>query len=250
MATEHEANTTTEWEMYSEWWQEGFTDGADAEYTEQIIPLILEHLPATGTLVDIGAGEGQIARVAAASGMRSIAVERANGQLSVGAARGGDVWWVQGEAVELPLADGSVDAAVLCLVIEHIEDLDAALSETARVLRPGGRLLILMNHPILQTPNSGWIDDHILEEQYWRVGPYLIEQTTIEEVGRDIFLTFHHRPLGRYLNGAAAVGLTLAHFIEPSPAPGFLAESPEYSEADTIPRLLFVVFEKPDTVKV
>ena len=45
----------------------------------------------------------------------------------------------------------------------------------ARVLQPGGRFLCFLNHPLLQAPGSGWIDDHILEEQYWRVGPYLVE---------------------------------------------------------------------------
>jgi excinuclease ABC subunit C len=49
---------------------------------------------------------------------------------------------------------------------------------------PGGRFLFFLNHPLLQTPNSGWIDDQVLDppEQYWRIGPYLVEDETIEEV--------------------------------------------------------------------
>ena len=43
------------------------------------------------------------------------------------------------------------------------------------MLEPGGRFLLFLNHPLLQTPDSGWIDDQILDEQYWRVGPYLPE---------------------------------------------------------------------------
>ena len=50
------------------------------------------------------------------------------------------------------------------------------------MLQPGGSFLLLLNHPLLQTPGSGWIDDHILEEQYWRVGPYLPGDSTLEEV--------------------------------------------------------------------
>ena len=48
---------------------------------------------------------------------------------------------------------------------------------SARVLRPGGRFLFFLNHPLLQTPNSGWIDDQVLDppEQYWRIGDYLVE---------------------------------------------------------------------------
>ena len=42
--------------------------------------------------------------------------------------------------------------------------------------------MLMLNHPLLQTPGSGWIDDHILGEQYWRVGPYLRDDHRSEEV--------------------------------------------------------------------
>ena len=41
------------------------------------------------------------------------------------------------------------------------------------MLAPGGRFVFFLNHPLLQAPNSGWVIDHILEEEYWRIGPYL-----------------------------------------------------------------------------
>ena len=52
------------WEDHAEWWQREFTDGADPEYTEQILPLIEQHLPTSGRMVDVGCGEGQVARLA------------------------------------------------------------------------------------------------------------------------------------------------------------------------------------------
>ncbi|TML19576.1 MAG: class I SAM-dependent methyltransferase, partial [Actinobacteria bacterium] len=52
------------WETHAQWWQDGFTDGADPEYDEQIIPLAAEHLAGATRVLDIGCGEGQIARVA------------------------------------------------------------------------------------------------------------------------------------------------------------------------------------------
>ena len=69
-----------------------------------------------------------------------------------------------------PSPTPSFDAVVMCLVIEHLDPFEPAIEEMARVLGPGGRCLLLLNHPLLQAPGSGWIDDHILEEQYWRVG--------------------------------------------------------------------------------
>jgi SAM-dependent methyltransferase len=146
----------------------------------------------------------------------------------------------------LSFRDGAFDAAVACLVFEHIRVVDDAIAEVARVLEPGGRFLFFLNHPLLQTPNSGWIDDQILDppEQYWRIGPYLIEDETIEEVEKGVFIPFIHRPLSRYLNALADNGLTLVRMEEPAPPTGFLAQADEYADAATIPRLLFLRTEK------
>jgi hypothetical protein len=100
-----------------------------------------------------------------------------------------------------------------------------------------------LNHPLLQTPNSGWIDDQILDppEQYWRIGPYLPEASTLEQVEKGVFIRFVHRPLSRYVNALADAGLVLERMVEPAPPPGFLARAEEYTEAATVPRLLLLV---------
>jgi SAM-dependent methyltransferase len=235
------------WEQHAEWWQREFTDGADPEYTEQILPLIHQHLPRGGRLLDVGCGEGQVARMAAElNDLQVLGIDPAMSQVVVAAERAGGPRYLQGSAVQLPVADRSVDAAVACLVFEHIEDLDAALAEVARVLRPGGTFLFLLNHPLLQTPGSGWIDDQVLDppEQYWRIGPYLVEGDTVEQVEKGVFIRFFHRPLSRYLNTAAELGLQLVRMEEPAPPAGFLDRAPEYQEAASIPRLLFLRFER------
>jgi SAM-dependent methyltransferase len=167
-------------------------------------------------------------------------------QVAVAAERGGGASYSRAGAAALPFADASFDVVVACLVFEHIQDVDAAIAEVARVLEPGGRFLFFLNHPLLQTPNSGWIDDQVLDppEQYWRIGPYLVEDETIEEVEKGVFIPFIHRPLSRYLNALADHGLTLRRMEEPPPPPGFLARAAEYAAAATIPRLLFLRTEK------
>jgi SAM-dependent methyltransferase len=140
----------------------------------------------------------------------------------------------------LPIAAGSVDAVVACLVFEHLDPFEPAIAEVARVLALNGRFALFLNHPLLQTPGSGWIDDQILEEQYWRIGPYLHDDHTIEEVAPGVRLPFMHRPLGRYINVMADRGLLADHMDEPPPSPGFVARAPEYGAAATIPRLLVV----------
>jgi hypothetical protein len=108
------------------------------------------------------------------------------------------------------------------------------------VLAPGGTCLLLVNHPLLQAPGSGWIDDHILEEQYWRVGAYLREDVTVEELASGVNLPFIHRPLSRYVHLMGASGLLIDDMDEPPPPPGFLAEAREYEAASTIPRLMLI----------
>jgi SAM-dependent methyltransferase len=234
------------WEEHAGWWQDGFTAGADPEYEEQILPLLRTHLAGAERVLDVGCGEGQVARMALAGDARlAVGVDPTWAQVVEAHRRGGGPAYSRAGAAQLPFRAGTFDVAVACLVFEHIRDVDGAIGEVARVLRPGGRFLFLLNHPLLQTPNSGWIDDQVLDppEQYWRIGPYLVEDETIEEVERGVFIPFIHRPLSRYLNALADAGLVLHRMEEPAPPPGFLARAHEYADAATIPRLLALILE-------
>ena len=237
---ESPGGSTDPWDAHAEWWQREFTDGVDPEYEEQILPLLTGWLPGAGTVLDVGCGEGQVARAAADRGLAVVGVDPAWTQVAEATRRGGGPRYLCASATRLPVRAAAIDAAVACLVFEHIEDVDTALDEVARVVRPGGRFLFLLNHPLLQTPNSGWIDDQILDppEQYWRIGEYLTEADTLEEVEAGVFIRFFHRPLGRYLNGLRRAGFVLEEMVEPAPPSGFLARAGEYAEAACIPRLL------------
>jgi SAM-dependent methyltransferase len=228
------------------WWQEGFTDGADPEYVEQILPMIEANLAGSTRVLDVGCGEGQVSRVACRlPGVDlAVGVDPTWAQLTVAADRAGGPRWVRAEAAGLPFAPASFDAVVACLVFEHIDALDRGLGEIARVLRPGGRFLFLLNHPLLQAPGSGWIDDRILNEQYWRIGPYLTEDVSLEQVDYGVRIPFIHRPLSRYVNAMADAGLLVTRMEEPAPPPGFLALAAEYEAAATIPRLLLLRAER------
>jgi SAM-dependent methyltransferase len=232
------------WESNADWWQREFTEGADPEYTEQIIPLVSEWLRGATQVLDVGTGEGQLARVAVKLGIeRVVGVDPTLAQLTVARERGPELY-ARALADDLPFPDASFDAVVVCLVFEHIADHVPAISEIGRVLQPGGRFIFFLNHPLLQAPNSGWVIDHILEEEYWRVGPYLVEDVTMEELAPGVVLPFVHRPLSQYVNAMAAAGLLIEHMDEPMPPDGFIARAPEYRDAATIPRLLLMVARK------
>lgn len=230
------------WDQHAQWWIDGFTDGVDPEYVEQIIPLALEELSGRQVVLDVGCGDGQIARAIAAQGSTVLGIDPTQLHIDIANQRAGGPTYQLGSATELPVADNSQDAVVACLVFEHIDEVDAAIAEVARVLKPGGQFSFFLNHPLLQTPGSGWIDDFILDppEQYWRIGAYLVETETIEEVEKDVFIRFIHRPLSRYVNALLANGLSIERMLEPSPPQGFLDRAPEYVLAHTVPRLLYL----------
>lgn len=235
------------WEQHAAWWQEEFTEGADVEYAEQLVPLAVRHTAGASRVIDVGCGEGQIARAVASAGAeRVVGVDASSAQITEARRRGGGVAYVRASAIAVPLASASFDAVISCLVLEHVPDLDGALDEVTRLLRPGGRLVVLINHPLFQTPGSGWIDDRVVDppEQYWRVGPYLPEAVTVEEVDAGVRLPFFHRPLGRYVNAMAERGMYVTRMLEPAPPARFLAMAPQYEDAAAIPRLLLLRAEK------
>ena len=234
------------WEANTAWWVRTFTDGADAEYEEQILPMAASNLDGVRWVLDVGCGEGQVSRVAGAlDGVeRVVGVDPTWSQLAVARSRGGQVAYGRAGAAALPFPAGVFDAVIACLVFEHIDEMEPSVAEVGRVLAPGGRFLFFLNHPLLQTPGSGWIDDRILDEQYWRIGAYLVENKTMEQVEPGVWIPFVHRPLSRYVNAMAAAGMLITRFEEPAPPPGFLARAREYADAVTIPRLLFLRAEK------
>jgi ubiquinone/menaquinone biosynthesis C-methylase UbiE len=102
------------------------------------------------TLVDIGTGRGELLAVAAKAGVQAIGIEYSDAALALasqtleahGVRDGARV--VLADARSLPVADGAADAATLLDVVEHLTpaELDSALSEARRILKPGGRLYI------------------------------------------------------------------------------------------------------------
>jgi SAM-dependent methyltransferase len=97
-------------------------------------------------VLDIGSGPGflgaEMAEEVGPDG-RVVGVDPSESMLAMGRRLESRVEFVEGDALALPFADESFDAAVATQVYEYIADMPAALAEARRVLRPGGRLLIL-----------------------------------------------------------------------------------------------------------
>jgi ubiquinone/menaquinone biosynthesis C-methylase UbiE len=92
-------------------------------------------------IADIGCGPGAFAEALSVRGARVTAIDPARAMLDAVASRALGCELVQADALDLPLASGSHDAACLVQVLEYVDDPVAALREAARVVRPGGAVL-------------------------------------------------------------------------------------------------------------
>ncbi|MGY1776512.1 demethylmenaquinone methyltransferase [Geodermatophilus sp. SYSU D00804] len=91
-------------------------------------------------VLDVAAGTAVSTVELAAGGVRAVACDFSQGMLLAGAGR--PVPKVAGDAMALPFADASVDGLVVSFGLRNVADPDAALREFARVVRPGGRLVV------------------------------------------------------------------------------------------------------------
>ncbi|GAA2013802.1 class I SAM-dependent methyltransferase [Microbacterium ulmi] len=95
------------------------------------------------TVLDVATGTGLVLRALAERRpqLRMTGVDVSAGMLAVARRALPSAEWVQADAVALPAADGSVDLVTCATALHIIVDTDAAISEWARVLAPGGRVV-------------------------------------------------------------------------------------------------------------
>ena len=95
------------------------------------------------TVLDAACGTGDLAIADKKAGAAKVTGLDFSEQMLARARRKAPLEWVQGDLLALPFADDSYDAATVGFGVRNVEDLERALSELHRVLRPGGRLAIL-----------------------------------------------------------------------------------------------------------
>lgn len=160
--------------------------------------------------LDVGCGPGFLCRemaTAAGPSGRVVGVDVSPSMVSIARARsagppsGDHVGFVLGEASRLPLDDGTFDVAVSTQVYEYVHDVDAALAELHRVLRPGGRALVVAtdwesvvwhsrNEARMRRILAAW-DEHLADPHLPRTLAPQMRRAGFQVLRRDVMVLFN-----------------------------------------------------------
>lgn len=190
-------------------------------------------------ILDAGCGSGRLAAELAARGALMSGFDGSPAMLQLARQRLADSvpLTVADLGEPLPYGDGAFDDVVASLVLHYLGDWSGPLAELRRVLRPGGRLIVSVNHPLVRVfthPDEDYFATHQYSEEF-------------EFAGETTVLTMWHRPLHAMFDAFAAAGFAVDVVSEPPPSPDTPDEllTPRIRRGETTGFLsfLFVVLE-------
>ncbi|MGC5011175.1 class I SAM-dependent methyltransferase [Streptosporangium sp. DT93] len=169
-------------------------------------------------VLEIGCGAGQCGRWLAGRGARVAAFDLSFRQLQhsrridLGSGSGPALPVLQADAEVLPFADEVFDVACSAFgALPFVADAGAVLAEVRRVLRPGGRLVFSVSHPVRWAfPDDPGPAGLTSDRSYFDRSPYV----EIGEDGRPSYVE-HHRTMGDWIALITASGLTVRGLTEP-----------------------------------
>ncbi len=204
-----------------------------------MLPLALARSPKKA--LDVGCGEGRFCRMLAPHGVKTVGIDPTPLLIDTAHARGGS--YAQTQAEHLPFRDNSFDLVVSYLSLIDIPDIQVAIREMARVLSPGGALLIA-NLSALNTAgvDGGWVRDRDGQLVHYPIDHYLQERSMWIQY-RGIRVRNHHRPMGTYMRALLDAGMQLTHFSEPVPVAD--APVPKASSYRRAPWFVVMEWVKP-----
>ncbi len=168
-------------------------------------------------VLEVGAGAGQCSRWLARQGATVVASDLSIGMLRQGRAieRAADVAAVpllQADACRLPFADAAFDIACSAYgAVPFVADSGALMAEVARVVRPGGRWVFSVSHPLRWAlPDDPGEAGLVVRSSYFDRTPYVEEGAD----GAAVYVE-HHRTLGDRVRELATAGFVLVDLVEP-----------------------------------
>jgi demethylmenaquinone methyltransferase/2-methoxy-6-polyprenyl-1,4-benzoquinol methylase len=109
-------------------------------------------------VIDVACGTGDLAMAFERTGARVIGIDYTFEMLPIARSKSESITWLQGDARALPLPDACADVVSIAFGIRNVQDPTRALGEFRRILKPGGRLVILEfskpTNPLLRWGND------------------------------------------------------------------------------------------------
>lgn len=214
---------------------------------EPMLARVTQYAPKTA--LDVGCGEGRFCRMLVEQGIDATGLDPTEKLLCAAQQRDPDGSYVKGMAEALPFEDASYDLVISYLSLIDIEGFEAAITEMARVLNPGGHLLIAnLNSFATALPRdmetSGWVKDATGKRVHFALDDYLKQRASWVS-WRDIRVLNYHRPLRDYMAPLLASGLQLRSFDEP--APWKTDGQDDATDAQTrVPYFVMMGWQKPE----
>lgn len=223
---------TEDWDELAPWWSLEVEN--DPAYASDVHPILVELMPQLlGNAMDLGCGEGQGMRLIGANvfgcDLSHDLLVQAESDGRVARTRLPNLQWIK---------QASLDTAFSVYLLDLIEDDERFFAEVARAVKPGGSLVIVINHPAYTAPGSAPLAD-MEGEILWRWGSYFVRGSSTEPAGPGE-VRFFHRPMADLLSGAATAGWKLEAMIERGLSSETIARIPGYEGQEVIPRLLGV----------
>jgi SAM-dependent methyltransferase len=213
------------WESSAQAWIDSMGErGERGDWGRQHVldPLMLARVAAGrfGHALDVGCGEGRFCRMLKVAGVHATGIDPTPVLLEVARKRDPSGDYRSGRAEQLDFANGSFDLAVSYLTLIDIPDFRTAIREMARVLRPGGILLMAnLTGFTSACVTEGWVRDDRGWYLHYPVDRYL-EEFSVWVEWNGIRIVNWHRPLSAYMAAFLDAGLTLKFFSEPGPVSG------------------------------
>jgi ubiquinone/menaquinone biosynthesis C-methylase UbiE len=221
---------------WAEWARKPGHDSYWRFHRDQFLGLV----PEPGSLtVDIGCGEGRLTRHLKSLGHKTIGIDVSETLIALANAEDPSGDYRLANAAKLPIDDQSADLAIAFMSMQDIDDLRSAVSEAARILRPGGRLVMAIVHPI---NSAGQFVDESADSEFIISDRYLGERRYSDTFARDgLEMTFHsqHRPLETYSRALEKAGF-LMEAIREHPVPDSEAQSERSKRWQRVPLFLHI----------
>jgi SAM-dependent methyltransferase len=192
-------------------------------------------------IVDLGCGYGWFCRWAREHGAhRVVGIDVSARMLEQARARTSDagIEYQQADLDQLELPTDTFDLAYSSLALHYIVDLARLLGTVHEALRPGGRFVFSVEHPIFSAPqDQSWLSDSA-GRRTWPVNGYLEEGPRTTSWIADGVIK-QHRSVGSYVNALLEQGFSLCRLEDWGPSEAQVAQRPEWAcERDRPPFLL------------